>query len=148
VATVTHDGERTPGQREPVLAWWWRLVAGIVGVALAALGVAAAFRTTNDVAATALLVVGAYFGLIAMLGRVPRVRWGGNELDPRAAYTMGRRAGASDVARAVDRAVIQAVEPPAPTSQAVPAEARADISPEFARRLLDLTRSAAEDPRP
>ena len=158
MATVTHDGDRTQARREPVLPWWWRLVAGLAGLALAALGVAAVFRTANDIAATALLVVGAFFGLVAMLGRVPRVRFGGNELDPQAAYAIGRRAGASDVARAVDRAVVQAVAPPARTPRAVPAEPETgsappraegeDISPEFARRLLEVTRSATEDPLP
>lgn len=45
-------------------------------------GVFATFKTDNEFGTTALLLVGVFAGLVALLQRVPRIKWGDNEMDP------------------------------------------------------------------
>lgn len=56
---------------------------GAIGALGVGGGIAAVFRTENEVGSATLLAVGAYFVVAAILGRFPRLIIGGNEVDPR-----------------------------------------------------------------
>ena len=66
----------------------------LVGIGGLGLGTFATFETDNEIGTSALLFVGSIASLIALLGRVPRIKVGENEIDPSmlaSAYAAGAR---------------------------------------------------------
>lgn len=138
----------------------WRLVAGGAAVVLATFSVLAIFRTRNDLGATALLVVATYLWLISMLGRVPRLKFGDNEMDPYyAGYARGTVDGTSDGASEVREAVETAARDALPVldepTAELPSEKTSglDERPDLAwvrdvpRELVDAARQAELEAR-
>lgn len=75
-----------------------RGLTSFAGVGLAIAGSCAVFITSNELGSAALLVIGALFMIIAVLGHVPRLRWGQPEIDPTGfAYAAGVAQGANEV---------------------------------------------------
>ncbi len=67
----------------------WRATTGLAALTLGTFGVLAVFRTENGAGATTLLVVAALFGLVTVLGFVPRLKFGDAEVDPGFAAVIG-----------------------------------------------------------
>lgn len=88
-----------------------RGVSGSVSVAGLAGGTAATFTTDNGLGTAGLLLIGGVSGLIALLGRVPRIRVGENEIDPSAAYVVGYTQGHDVAAEAATEAALEAKSP-------------------------------------
>lgn len=88
----------------------------------------ATFKTSNGIGTGGLLLVGTFFGLIALLGRVPRLKWGENELDPHLLYAAGLHDGAERTAEAAQEAAEE-------TDDAKQVAARAE---EFSNSLSDF----------
>jgi len=59
-----------------------RVVTAVIALAAGGSGIAAVFLTRNELGSAALLVVGMYFAVAAILGRFPRLSLAGNEIDP------------------------------------------------------------------
>jgi hypothetical protein len=59
-----------------------RVVTGLIALVAGGSGIAAVFLTGNELGTAALLVVGMYFAVAAILGRFPRLSLAGNEIDP------------------------------------------------------------------
>ncbi|SDC21939.1 hypothetical protein SAMN05421872_101575 [Nocardioides lianchengensis] len=72
-----------------------------------AAGTLATFKTDNEIGTSALLLIGGISSLIALLGRVPRIKVGENEIDPSEIYQAGFATG---VGTAVDAAADVAVD--------------------------------------
>ncbi|WP_431838437.1 hypothetical protein [Cellulomonas sp. Y8] len=70
----------------------WRVASGVAALALGVFGVLAVFRTMNTAGSATMLVVAALFGVVTLLGHVPRLKFGDNEIDPSAYYLGGRDA--------------------------------------------------------
>jgi len=85
----------------PEITGWGRAATGAVSVAALLAGGLATFKTDNEIGTSALLFVGVLGGIVTLLGRIPRIKVGENEIDPGTAYIVGERAGAERVAEAV-----------------------------------------------
>ena len=75
-----------------------RVPCGAIGAGLIVAGAVAVFLTENEIGSAGLLVTGAFFAMIAVLGHVPRLKWGDTEVDPtQLAYAVGVSRGAEEV---------------------------------------------------
>lgn len=102
-----------PAQLPPamVIAPALRWICGLGSVTLYSVGGVAVFTTSNDVGTAALLTVGLFLSIVALLGRVPRVKLGDNEIDPTALWAQGALAGADYVADAVKQESLGSADP-------------------------------------
>jgi hypothetical protein len=83
-------------------------IAAVLGLGL---GGVATFKTDNEVGTAAAFAVGLFFAIVAIIGRVPKVKVGDNEIDPATAYREGARDGAEATAAAVDAAIDKGADP-------------------------------------
>jgi len=93
---------------QPEIKGLTRAACALVSMAGFVSGGIATFRTDNEIGTSALLLVGVLAGVITLLQRVPRIKWGDNELDPGlwlAAY------GADHVADAASKAALEEKDP-------------------------------------
>jgi hypothetical protein len=72
------------GAPEPQLTPAQVVLAGVLGLASAGTGSVAVFETENEVGSAALLAIGVYFLLAAVLRRFPKLKFGDTEIDPTA----------------------------------------------------------------
>lgn len=63
------------------------------------------FRSDNEAGAATMLIVAAFFAIVAALGRVPRLKFGDNEIDPSAAYALGGLEASSDATDNLTKAI-------------------------------------------
>lgn len=84
------------------ISGWPRRLCTVVSVALLGLGIWATFTTDNEIGTGALVVVGGFAGVTALLGRVPRLRVGDLELDSQLAREEGVEATLVNVAAALE----------------------------------------------
>ena len=87
------------------------VAASIAAVGGLGLGGVATFQTDNEVGTAAAFAVGLFFAIVALIGRVPKVKVGDNEIDPATAYREGARDGANATAAAVDVALDKGAAP-------------------------------------
>ena len=71
----------------------------------------ATFKTDNELGTAGAFLVGLFFAVVALSGRVPRIKFGDNEIDPGVAYAAGARDGADAVADAAEAAAVDAKSP-------------------------------------
>jgi hypothetical protein len=76
-----------------------RAGAGIVGLGALVFAGYCTLKSDNEVGTAAAYVVGLYFSIIAITGRVPKLKMGDNELDP-TSLAIGAAAGVAQVTEA------------------------------------------------
>jgi hypothetical protein len=84
-----------------------RIFAGLLGVALLALGTWGAFHGKLDAATTALIVAGTVVTLVAVIGKLERLKWG----DVEAVFASPAAAGDDELQRQVARKVFNDANP-------------------------------------
>lgn len=119
--------EEGPEPEQPLLSGLQMTVACVVGVAAAAAGLFAVFKTENEVGSAALIAVGVYFLLAVIIRRFPKLKIGDNEIDPTArqiARQAARRASeaAEDAADAKEALQAATSGPPHPGCADSPAQ--------------------------
>lgn len=82
------------------LQLWVRALCAALGTALVGSGGAAVFLTPNEIGSATLLAMGALFVVIALVGHVPRLKWGSAEVDPALLFAAGVAQGAESVTEA------------------------------------------------
>ena len=87
-----------------------RAACALVGMGGFTAGVFGTFNTDNEIGTSALLLIGGVSSLIALLGRVPRIKVGDNEIDP-SVLAVAYAAGADEVAVEVAEAALEEKTP-------------------------------------
>lgn len=107
---MTENQGVTASRSSPDLSVGWRSVMGVAALAGFASGGIAVFKTDNGPGSAALVAAGLYFAIVAALGRFPRIRLGGEEIDP-SVVAVAAQEGAGRVAAAAAAAAL-AKKPP------------------------------------
>lgn len=108
---VMTETQGVPARRNsPDLSVGWRSVMGVAALAGLASGGIAVFKTVNGAGSAALLAAGLYFAIVTASGRFPRVRVGGEEIEP-SVVAAAAQEGAGRVAAAAAAAAL-AKKPP------------------------------------
>ena len=116
-------------------------VAALIGLGAGGLAV---FSTDNEVGSSALLLVGLFFAVTALLGRVPKIKIGDNEIDPSEVFAAGAQQGADHVADAVTQAALNSPDDPKKLAE-VARNAEASLVRELGLRRIRLERFKTRD---
>src|SRR4051794_40774725 len=58
-----------------------RWCCAVLSVILVCVGGFAVFESSNELGTASMLILGAFFAIVASLGHVPRLKWGDSEID-------------------------------------------------------------------
>lgn len=120
-----------------------RLACALIGTSMLGGGAVAVFRTSNELGSATLLVLGSLFALMAVLGHVPRFKWGGTEVDPGLYFAAGVAQGAEEVAEAA-QGLLATSDEESDLGDALDA-VTAEVTARELRRALSRTVTSAED---
>jgi hypothetical protein len=95
---------------DPPMARVPRAACVLVSLGGLTAGTFATFKSDNELGTSALILIGIYAGMAAILRRFPRFKLGDNEIDP-SVIQQARAEGADDVADVVAEAVIEGRDP-------------------------------------
>lgn len=98
----------------------------------------ATITTDNELGTVGAFVVGLFFAVVALTGRVPKIKMGENEIDPTGYYVLGARDGADKAADEVAQGALEEEHPKQLVERA--REVERDLSNQLASRHFDAHR--------
>lgn len=87
-----------------------RWCCAVLSLILVCVGGYAVFESGNELGTASLLILGAFFAVVAALGHVPRLKWGDAEIDSSVAYWAGAFAGAERAGEEIGERLVDSPE--------------------------------------